>query len=137
MYLLWTRSTLLGQSDDIITWGLEEPVSHFSVQVGDEVGHSSWDKGIDMMSLEDLLKTRKIIYSIHIPASEQECADFMNNINENIDKRYDFRFFFWLLWRVILKKFFRIPVPDEIKSEDSRAWLCTEIIDFIPESAKT
>lgn len=132
MRILFTRSTLLGGKEDLITWGLNEPVSHVAIDFKGAVGHSSWSHGVDILPLSELLRTRKIIYSIDVPATDEEGKYFLDRVQENIDRKYDFRFFFWLVWRGILKKFFRIPVPDKIESEDSAAVLCSEILDYLP-----
>lgn len=136
MKLLFTRSTLLGGKEDLITWGLEEPVSHFAIEYKGAVAHSSWSHGVDILPLSELLRSRRIIFEIEVPATPAEAGEFFNRVQERINRRYDFKFFFWLVWRGILKKIFRIPVPDKIEEEHSYAFLCTEILELLPDSIK-
>jgi len=133
--LIWTRSTLLGGKDDLITWGLDEPVSHFAILFdNDKIYHSSFH-GSKVEDKIEVLKNRKVIYDIDIPLTG-ELEDITFNSVSVLKNRYDFLFFFWLVWRGVLFKFLNIKIPDKIGFQNPNETLCTEVLEQLPSNIK-
>lgn len=128
--LLWTKSKLpLGP---IITWGLEEPVSHFAVEFfGKIVIHSNF-YGVHPQLSDDFYKWSKVVYSKEYGVGEEIASKlFVSIVNNYWGKKYDWKWFWGLVWHALVFKLTRKPVPDEIKSRSRDKFLCTEVVSFL------
>lgn len=130
MRLLWTKSKLpLGS---IITWGLEEPVSHFAVEFFDSIIIHSNMTGVHPIMVKDFLKTSEIVYEKRYEPGEFLENRLMVQILKNYwGKKYDWKWFFGLVKHAVVFKLFRKPVPMEIKSRSRDRFLCTEVAQFL------
>jgi hypothetical protein len=130
MRLLWTKSkTILGP---IITWGLNEPCSHFAIEFhGDIVLHSNF-LGVSVMHRADFLNSSEVVFSKPIALSFEDEAKLLSQIMRNyFGKKYDWKWFFSLVKAAACCKLFNKPMPDSVKSKSRDRFLCTECVEFL------
>lgn len=131
MRLVWTKSSYLGNNGDLITWGLDEPVSHFAIILFESiVFHSSWF-GVEIDSLDDFKAHRIIVLEKPLQISQAVELGVLNKMSKMSLKGYDWKFFFWLVWRAFLKKIFNIPIPNK-PQEDKSSIICQEALEALP-----
>ena len=130
MTLLWTKSRL--PIGPLICWGLESKVSHFAVLFNNALVLQSNFFGVHILHINDFLKYSDIIYKKEYALLKSEEATLLTDImSKYYGKRYDWKWFFNLVWNVILFKFFRINNMDNIKWRSRDKFLCTEIVTFL------
>ena len=136
MKFVFTKSTLLGDNDDVITWAFDHNCSHFAVGFFDEAVffHSVWDgPGVD--DYYEFYKHRKKVYEIDIPLSyEEEAHILFTMIDVGGDLDYDYEFFKWLVKVGFNKKILRKPVPDSVKFQDPGSIICHEALSLMPDN---
>lgn len=134
MKLVFTRSKLLG-SFDLIVWGLNEPCSHVAVVFEDKfVVHSSIF-GVALDGLCEFYSHREKVFELDYPLPEMMEKYLLHSIvkSKTLLRRYDYKYFFWLFWRGILLKLFRIPLPDRVKVQSRKHTICHEIFDLVSD----
>src|SRR3972149_5686290 len=111
MKLIWTKSK--APLSVLIRWGLNEPVSHFAIVFDDFLVFHSNLVGVHMVSMNRFLKsTAQIVYEKNYAmVLEDEEAIYRAIISKHDGEPYDFGAFFYFIWRVLLHKFFKTPVP--------------------------
>lgn len=136
MKIVFTRSTLLGKFD-LITWGLEEPVSHVGIEfLNTFVFHSTlW--GVEVLSKNDFYEHRQKVFSVGYDIPEDIQFKILKFLATKYTKRsYDWKFFWWLVWQAFKLKFFRKPIPNKVVVQDRRAVLCTEALELLPDNIR-
>lgn len=138
MKLIFTRSTLLGDNEDAITWAFGHQCSHFALGFFDEavMFHSVWDgPGVD--DYYEFYKSRKKIYEIEIPISYEEQAQILfAMIDVGGDLDYDYKFFLWLTKVGFDRKILGKDLPSNIKYQNPAAIICHELLNLLPEHIK-
>lgn len=133
MKFVWTKSTILGGKQDLITWALEEPCSHFAIEFNDgRVFHSSLH-GVKVIKNEKFYHGRALVYNIDFNLKYETQEKIEDILEQYVGDAYDWLFFFWLVWVAIKRKIFRIHLPDTIGRQQKGGILCTEAINLIPD----
>ena len=138
MKIILTVDTRLGGEDDVITWGLEEPASHFAIVFFDCIVFHAHFWGVGFDGINEVLEHRRIVDIIDIPLSLDEEIEVVRNIKtkKHDNKSYDYLFFLWLAWRVVLLKLFDKKVPDEVGLQSKTGLLCNEAFSILPDRIK-
>ena len=121
-------------------WGLEEDSSHFGILFEIDspwpmVHSSGFSGGITAVSEKSFYESREKVAQYGIKMPQRTETEIYNKIMEKDRKepiKYDWRLFFWLVWRGFLLKFFRRPIPQVPEWHSPDADLCSEIIKRIP-----
>ena len=119
----------------LITWGLDEPVSHFAILFDDKLVFHSDMLGVRISWLDGFLKTHSIVHEIeHVLPLEEEEAIYKAVISKYDGKMYDYTGFAYFVWRGVLKKFFGKAIPDHNPWGAKKGFLCTEMAATLPDS---
>lgn len=127
MKLVWTKGTsLLSRA---ILWGLNEPVSHFGVVFDNKVVFHSNLLGTHLNWVDTFIKHSTIIYWIEYNLTlEQEEAVYQKMIKYD-ERPYDFPSFFYFAYCILMKKFFKRPIPITNAYNQPTEFLCYEIAE--------
>lgn len=130
MTLLWTKSKL--PTGAAITWMLDEPCSHFAILFANSIVLHSNFSGVHVERLADFSKQCHIIYKkeYDIPFIG-ESALFLKILRNYFGKRYDWKWFFSLLYYAFLNKVFDRAIPANIKWQSRYRFLCTEMAPLL------
>ena len=132
MMLLWTKSTL--PTGPIICWGLDEPVSHFSVVFFNSVVLHSNFTGLHCESLELFLEFSEVKFNKKYAISNvDEVKLFVDIICKYYGSKYDWKWFFSLIYYVLRKKIFSISIPNNIKWQSRHRFLCSEVAGLLKD----
>jgi|CXWL01.1.fsa_nt_gi hypothetical protein len=133
MKLLFTKSKL--PTGPLITWGLEEPVSHFEVLFFGTLILQSNFFGVHISKSSDSKKYTHVVFEKEIKLDfQKEALLFVTIIMNYFGKKYDWAFFFSLVMSAIKKKLFRMPIsPESIKWRSRDRFLCTEVVVFLKD----
>lgn len=136
MKLMWTRSS--APLSKVIRWISKEPVSHFVVCFDNKwVIHSNL-LGVHLNWLSTFTKHCEIVYTIECDLSLENEEKVYRSLLDNFDERgYDFGAFFYFLFRGLLYKFLKIPMPAQNKWGNKDKFLCTEISQVLPKDVIT
>jgi len=117
-----------------ISWGLGEPVSHTAFVFDDKfVIHSSLF-GVELAWLNTFKKKSDILFDLDYDLPLEKEEEVWTSLIDHFDQNsYDFGAFAYFIWRGILKKFFKVPFPPTNKWGSSKEFLCTEVIDILPD----
>ena len=138
MKLIWTRSTLLSDKEDLITWAFGHRCSHFAIGFLDEavMFHSVWD-GVGVDDYYKFYSHRIKVYEIDIPLSFEEEAEILHSMIDFYGAfKYDYKFFWWLVWAGFKNKILGIKLPFFIKYEDKDAIICHEVLQLLPDDVR-
>lgn len=138
MKLLWTRSTYISDSEDVITWAFDHRCSHFAIGFFDEAVmlHSVWD-GVGVDDYYDFYAHRIKVYEIDIPTTMDEEAEILKTmIDLYADKGYDYKFFWWLTKVGFNKKILGKKPPLFVESENKDAIICHELLQLLPDDLR-
>ena len=131
MKFIWTKSTILGGNEDLITWFLDEPCSHFAIEFSDgSVFHSSLF-GVEFLTKDEFYSHRVKVFEICYPYARE--TKIKDKLKQFVRYKYDWLFFFWLTWASIKRMIFKIPLQDRIELQQTNGILCTEAIDLLPK----
>jgi hypothetical protein len=126
-----TKNSLPGSK--LIQWGLNEPASHFAVVFDNKlVLHSSF-RGVHLRWYPHFINEYNVVDLIELNwslAKEEKIYQAMLNCSEG--QGYDWKAFSYFFWRGLLKKFFKVPIPDTSPFKDGKDFLCTEIAYKLP-----
>lgn len=130
--LLWTKSKW--PTGYLITWGLDEPCSHFAIEFfGRIIFHSNFSGVHPELSIT-FNKSAKIIYYKDLDVSYSTAAELMANILTNYwGKKYDWKWFFNLIKYALIFKLTGKKVPDQIIDRSRDRFLCTEAVRFLEQ----
>lgn len=132
MRLLWLTNKL--PLSKLITWGLDEPVSHFAIVFDDKIVFHSDLSGLHVEWFSAFMKNRTIVFEKQIDITlEQEEYIYQNVISKYHGSSYDFGAFAYFIWRGILKKFFKKPMPNSNPWASKKRFICDEVIQLLPE----
>lgn len=130
-FVVTKSNTILGR---LITWGLNEPVSHFSIVFDNKLVISSNLLGVHLSWFPTLMKSSLTMYEIEVPMDLAREEEIYQSIITSFDGApYDFKQFFKFLWAGFKFKFFKIPIDTTKTSIQNNAYLCTEIIQVLPD----
>ena len=138
MKLIWTRSTMLSDKEDVITWAFGHRSSHFAIGFFDEavMFHSIWD-GVGVDDYYDFYSSRVKVYEIDVPTNEDEEAEILKAmIDLYADRAYDYKYFFWLCWIGFKKKILGIKPPMFVESESKDSIICHEVLQLLPDDLR-
>lgn len=136
MKLLWTRSTLINDSQDLITWAFDHRCSHFAVSFFDEsVMFHSTIGGVQLSDKFDFYKHRLKVFEIELPTNEVDEAELLKSLVETFgDYEYDYKFFWWLAEVGFMHKILGKKPPTFVEYENPHAIICHEVIQLLPDS---
>lgn len=137
MTFVWTRNSRFGGKEDIITFFLREPVSHFGILFNnDMVMHWNFE-GFHVHSLHEFLEHREVIYSMDYEISKYREEKFYNNAQiKYVDSLYDYGYLLWLIWRAFLL-LFGVRIPEKCTKLDSPSnMICNEALEAMPKDIK-
>lgn len=135
MKLIWTRSTWVGDKQDIITWAYGHQCSHFAVSFFDEsVFFHSTIGGVQLAEKYHFYKHRIKVFEIDLKTTDIEECELLKTLVEIFgDYEYDYKFFWWLTWAGFKNKILGIKPPFFIEKEDPRSIICHEVIQLLPD----
>jgi hypothetical protein len=126
MKLIWTKNKM--PLSWLIRWGLDEPVSHFAIVFDDRLVFHSNLIGVHLKWYETFKKSQEIVFSIDIKLPlEQEERVYLDVIGTHDGRPYDYKAFFYFMWRGFLRKFFGNEMPKTSSMNENKAFLCTEL----------
>ena len=136
MKALFTRGKALnwaGVKEDLITWGLEQPVSHVGLMFNNgQVIHSTW-AGVEVIPYDKFVECREIMAVIDHELTDEEENEVFSAASEYEYKQYDWLFLFKLILQVIANKL-GFGKVEYWKSWDlPQALICHEIYEIVPE----
>ena len=136
--VLTVDTRINGGKSDLVTWGLEEGSSHFALVFFDSIVFHAHFFGVGFDGIADTLSHRKIVDEFEIPLKERTELDVLRHISEKKHelKYYDYRFFLWLCWRVLLLKLLRIPIPNKKRYQSKNGLLCNEALSVLPKQIR-
>lgn len=115
-------------------WGLDEPVSHFAVLFDDKIVFHSDLTGVHISWYQTFLKTHTVVFEKKLNLSlEKEEEIYQNIITKYDGDGYDYTGFLYFVWRGVLKKFFKKPMPLVNKWGSKKGFLCTEMVEVLPD----
>lgn len=123
----------------LIMWALNEPVSHFAIEMDGNLIFQSNLLGVGICGMNNFLSSHKIVKSIDPSASsDQENAVYNSFVNVADGEPYGWLAFIYFCWRALLFKFFKKPIPTSVPALDAR-WdtgksglLCTQAAGLLP-----
>lgn len=138
MKFLWTRSKLISDKWDFITFWLGEPVSHFALQIGLYVFHWNFF-GFHKDHINDFKKRRVIVYEISHGIKTYKVDHLIKSMNARWSggSYYDYIYFFWLTWMGFLRIAFSKPIPyREPFGDTTYNFICHEAIEALPHNLR-
>lgn len=124
MKVLGTRSDKWGSR--FMRWGLEEPVSHVAVELSNGfIIHAHLLGGLQIDWARDFRRDNEVVYELETSMlPERETVQAL--LDAHAGSGYDYWAFTYFGWRVILRKFFNIPLPRQNRWARRHAFMCTE-----------
>ncbi len=135
MKLIWTRSDILSDEQDLITWAFGHRSSHFAIAFFDEAifFHSHW-RGITIDEYYEFWSKRIKVYEIDVPIEEDEEVEVLKTmIDLHGMLEYDYKFLWWLIKTGAKKKLLSIAPPFFIGEQNPDATICHEALELLPE----
>lgn len=122
----------------LIRWVFDEPVSHMAIVFNEDSGcgvvFQSNLLGCHIMWLKSFYKKNNILiqksYGLPLELENSVWSDLVNKLD---GKPYDYKGALYLLWRGLLHKFFRLPIPETNPWNDSGAYFCDELYEALPD----
>lgn len=131
MKLIFTRSHK--PLSLLIRWGTGEPVTHMAIVFDDFLVFQSNLLGVGLEAFEYFKKSCEIVYTIDYPMDEEaEEAVYKALIPKFYGQPYGWGAFVYDSWRLILKKFLRIPMPKVNPMDSASQKLCFELVEALP-----
>ena len=132
MQICFTKSKL--PLSKLIRWLSGDPVSHVVIVFDDEFAIHSNLYGVQLNWYHTMLKHMTVVYTIDYKLSLKKEEEIYRSMLDNFDGRnYDWPAFMYLLWRGLLWKFFKKPLPIKSLWSDQDGYLCTEIAGKLPK----
>ena len=119
----------------IIMWGLNEPVSHFAIIMDKNLVFHSNLFGVNIQGDNYFEKSHKIVKVIDPHATVEQENDIYYRVVDQLDGTpYDWRTFFYFIWRAILFRVFEstIPVTVPWNTTTDQSFLCTRMAFVLP-----
>ncbi len=138
MRLIWTRSDILSDEHDIVTWAYGHRCSHFAIAFFNETVffHSHWD-GVGVDDYYDFYASRIKVYEIEYDIGYEEQSEILQAM---IDLHgmlgYDYRFLAWLVWNGAKIKVLGMDPAKRIESEDPDLIICHEAVQLLPDDIR-
>lgn len=130
-FVVTKSKTILGK---VITWGLDEPVSHFSLVFDQRFVISSNLLGVHLSWYKTLCQNSVSYYEIDMPLPlEKEEEVYLAIMNGFDGSNYDYDLFLKFIEAGIKKKLFKKPIDLSKSSTQNNKFLCTEIIQLLPD----
>ena len=123
METLFTRSSY--PASKLIMAVTGEPMSHCAIKYGNLVLHCNFT-GFQIERYDDFLK-HSIIVGTRKAGHSVPCSDILEVIRVNLGRRYDWKAFFYLGIRQILKSL-GLPSPKVELTGISGLYICTEFV---------
>jgi hypothetical protein len=116
----------------MIRWVLQIPGSHLVIVFDNKIAFHSNLLGAHVEWYNTLKRSLEIVHEIEISGTlEQEEDAYQGVINRLDGKPYDYLFLLSIAWRACLKRFFGIPIPEQLLERPD--WLlCTEVFYELP-----
>ena len=125
------NNTLLSK---LIRWIASEPVSHIAIGLDNRLIFESNLYGTHPKWLSSFLKKNEIVFQIDFIFTLEKEEDIYLKIPQYSDRRYDFGALFYMIYRGILYKLFKIPIPETNLFGKEDQFLCVELAKLIDPS---
>lgn len=117
----------------LIRWGLGQTCSHFIIAFDDAICFHSYMTGCDLEFLDTIKERAEIVYEIPLSLSqEDEELIYQNLVKRFYKKRYDYLALLYFIYRGILYKLFKSPIPTHNAWGRKNSFLCTEVAYCLP-----
>lgn len=132
MEVIWTESTIkLGCKKDFIQWGLEQDSSHLMLRFFDKfVFHSEfWGTVLDENS--HALKMHTPLFIKKVKLSRAVELKLLIALTEKFGpKKYDFKYFWFLVESALRLKILRKPIPKSVpvRKHNKDTLICHEVL---------
>jgi hypothetical protein len=128
--LIWTKSS--SPLSILIRWALNEPCSHVAIVFDNKIVFHSNLLGLHIEWFNTFKKKIDIVLEkdFPMPLAEEE-ALYQSIINKEDGKSYDFKAFFYFTWRALLRKFFKVPLPEKNEWDNPACDICIESIRYL------
>ena len=114
----------------LICWAFQEPVSHFSYLIDGHLVFESNLLGVGLDWNSNFLSTHQIIYELEW--TEKEPDSFYTGLITKADGLpYDYIGATWLLYRALLRRFFKIPIPATNPWKQANTFDCVELVSLL------
>lgn len=121
----------------LIRWGLGEPATHMAFVFDGEIVIHSYFTGLRIDSYTDFITKHQTKKMLNIGIDREVESNIKRRLLRNIGtKAYDYGAILYFGWRVLLQKTFGLDIPKKNKWQSSEAYLCTEIVKYLPEELK-
>lgn len=118
----------------LIRWLSGDPVSHVIIVFDEKFAIHSNLYGVHLDWFNSLEKHVDIVYKLEYKLSLKREEEVYRSLLDNFDGRsYDWPAFFYLLWRGLLWKFLKKPLPSKNPWNEKDGYLCTEIAGCLPK----
>lgn len=130
MKFIWTKR----KGIDLITWGLEQPVSHFAVLFFDRIIFHSTFSGVDLLDKNDFFINRDLVYEIKIKMDLDNEIRIVKHLCRNyIDHKYDWKFLWSLIKAGLKLKIFRKKLENQKYKGSKSGIICQEVASLIDD----
>lgn len=134
MKLVWTKVHYFGK-EDLITWGLEEPCSHFAIIFNSgAVLHSDFWHGVNITTEKEFFKDRVLVFArpLVIPFKTEEylLEKAMDKLDES-KSGYDYKYMLYLVKEALKLKLCRNKIDMDVDYESNNQIICHEILEWL------
>ena len=132
MKIIFTRSSLI--LSRIIRFLSGEPVSHMAIVFDDKLLFQSNLLGVKLSWFATFKRHSEIVYTLDYDLGLLDQEQIYQSIITNFDgKDYDYGAFLYFMWRGILLKLFKTPLPKRNAWGSPDRYLCDELVHVLPE----
>lgn len=132
MKLVFTKKEVF-RKGDLITWGLEEPVSHVGMLFDNGMAlHSSFFGGVMIQTKEQFFKNRVGVLAVDLIGHDD--ATIFRMAEEKLNKKewdYDFLYAAYLACEALGLKLFNKRISNAVSFESMNDIICHEILEFV------
>ena len=124
----------------LIRWGtkhewqdISDCPSHLSFLFFDTfIVESTLKSGVRINYYPSFKKENKIVacFKHRVPPANEDQV-FKRMLDRHHGSEYDDMAILYFAWRVLLKKIFKIPLPEKNKWQNAEEWFCNEMFNFI------
>lgn len=132
MKIIFTKNHL--PLSKFIRWGLNEPVSHMAVVFDDKIVFHSNFKGIHIEWFETFKKSNEIVYEVNFNLTlDKEEEIYQDIITKNDGKGYDYAALLYLVYKGLMHKMFKTPLPTDNKWASKNKFFCIELLSLFKQ----
>jgi hypothetical protein len=132
MKIVFTRNNL--PFSRFLRWGLKEPVSHMAIVFDDKLVFHSNFKGVHIEWFETFKKSNEIVFEICIDMNlDQEEKLYQRIITAYDGKSYDYMGLLYLVYKMVMNKGFKTPLPTDNKWASNNNYFCIELLSLFEQ----